>query len=147
MHFSLLETIALTIKTRHPPKNKSKICAYGKNGGVTKSFSNIAELAKYIFFEHGNSWQQFVRLKETPAPAPPPRQPAPTRADAIGNARRIYQGNCLFTCLVWDVSKMRRHLQDCLENRKLTNFPIVSERKVCLGSPYCQIQDLIARCE
>ena len=36
--------------------------------------------------------------------------------------------------LKWDVSKMRRHLQDCLETRKLTNFPIVSERKVCFGS-------------
>ena len=35
--------------------------------------------------------------------------------------------------LKWDVSKMRRHLQDCLETRKLTNFPSRIREKSLLG--------------
>ena len=51
---------------------------------------------------------------------------------AIANATEILHGRNPCKC-VWDTRRLREHLIKCLENRIMSRFPIVRERRIAFG--------------
>ena len=51
------------VYNRKAPKS-NKICGVKMNGGVTKGFHTLSELARYIYGEYGETWRDNVRTKD-----------------------------------------------------------------------------------
>ncbi len=51
---------------------------------------------------------------------------------AIANATEIAFGYSPLQC-IWDISLMRSHLVKCLEEGKMTRFPMLCERRLGFG--------------
>ena len=48
--------IMTRIKTRAAPRNRTKIGGITRLGGMTRTFSNLRDLAEYVAATYGNSW-------------------------------------------------------------------------------------------
>ena len=57
----ILETIKRLLLTRAPPSNKEMVRAVSTHiGGITKAFTNLDQLANYVYRKYGTNWESYV---------------------------------------------------------------------------------------
>ena len=58
---NILETIKRSLLTRVPPGNKEMVCAVSTHtGGITKAFTNLDQLANYVYGKYGMNLKSYV---------------------------------------------------------------------------------------